>query len=297
MRILLLGNSGQLGWELNRTLATAGQLITLDQPVIDFLKPEDLIQCILNISPKIIVNAVAYTAVDDAESNPHLAFTINSSTPGKIAQTAREINSILIHYSTDFIFDGDTSQPYVETDHAKPKNIYGLSKLEGENAICDSQCNYIIIRTSWMFSSRCDNFLRKVLKWSRSKKEMRIVTDQIGSPTSARLLAEITSQMLIMGKDNLDEMFSSHRGIYHLGGSGFTSRYDFAQFILENDLQKSQQMVQSIIPVSSQEFPSVVQRPGFSALNCDKFFHTFGLQLPPWTDGVKLVLEETALSS
>lgn len=294
MRILLLGNNGQLGWELHRTLATAGELITLDQPVIDFLKPEKLSELIINISPTIIVNAVAYTAVDAAEYDPQLAFIINTSTPGKIAQTAQITNSILVHFSTDYIFDGDTSQPYIETDQAKPQSTYGISKLEGEKAICATDCNYIIIRTSWMYSNRCDNFYKNILKWSRSKKEMRIVTDQIGSPTSARLLAEITSQMLIVCKNNLNEELNFPRGIYHLGGSGHTSRYDFAQYILKNDPHKSQQIVQSVVPVSSLEFPSGAHRPAFSALNCDKFFHTFGLKLPPWTDGVKLALEETA---
>lgn len=306
MKILLLGKLGQLGWELQRALSTLGQVIALDYPEIDFTSLEDLRRLVLDVRPQAIVNAVAYTAVDKAEQEADLADKINGIAPGILAEAAMQVGAVLVHYSTDFVFDGNSTRPYVETDSPNPLSAYGRSKLLGEQAVERAGGSAITLRTSWMYSPRRDNFLKKVLEWSRTRPSLRIVTDQVGSPTSARMLAEATAQMLAQAlrgcpstgsgrsEDNkfLLEWFGERSGIYHLGGEGIVSRYDWALRILQDDLYPEQQVVKEVLPALSSDFPLPALRPAYSALNCDRFAETFGLRLPPWQEAQRMVIEE-----
>ncbi|MCA1767140.1 MAG: dTDP-4-dehydrorhamnose reductase, partial [Idiomarina sp.] len=192
MKILLFGKNGQVGWELNRSLQPLGEVIALDRDEADFSRPESLREIVRKIKPDVIVNAVAYTAVDKAEAEEALAATINSIAPGVLAEEALSINALLIHYSTDYVFDGTKQGPYVETDVPKPINAYGRTKLAGEQVIQSSGCDYFIFRTSWVYASRGHNFLLTILRLAKERDELNIVADQIGSPTSARLIAETT---------------------------------------------------------------------------------------------------------
>jgi len=293
-KILLLGKLGQLGWELRRALAPLGDLITLDFPDIDFTQLDKLRQTVIQTKPQIIVNAVAYTAVDKAEEHVDLAQTINGTATGVLAEAARWLNAALIHYSTDFVFDGTKNGPYTEADQPNPINAYGQSKWLGEQAIEQVGCCSLILRTSWMYSLRRDNYVKKVRQWARSYPILRVVTDQVGNPTSARMLAEITAQLLATrGQDILDG-HPEFCGVFHLGGDGYASRFDFAREILNCDPHPEEHVFKEILPAMTSEFPTPALRPLNSALNCEKFTAVFGLKLPPWQSALELMMEELA---
>lgn len=291
MRILLLGKHGQLGWELHRTLLPLGQVVALDYPEIDFAKPDLLRQMVRETRPGLIVNASAYTAVDKAEAEPELARQVNAIAPGILAEQAKEINAVLIHFSTDYVFDGANREPYTEADTPNPINVYGESKRSGEMAVEDSGCIYLILRTSWVYSLRRDSFVTKVLQWARQQKQLRVVDDQVSSPTWARMLAEVTAQTLAMGRGDLSLWVGEHCGLYHLAGSGAASRLEWAQAILRLDPRSGEQVTQEILPARTAEFPTPAQRPLYSVLNCKKFANTFGLGLPTWKDVLRLAME------
>ena len=294
MRILLLGKTGQLGWELNRSLATIGEVISTGYPDINFTKVKALKSFTLDTQPNIIVNAAAYTAVDKAEQEPQVADTINGLAPGALAESARELGAVLIHYSTDYVFDGKSNRPYIETDTTNPISAYGRSKLLGEQAIEAAGCNYLILRPSWMYSWRRQNYLKKVVKWARNNAVLRIVTDQVGNPTSARFLAQITAQMLLHGGQDIIGWCQQNRGIYHLAGDGFTSRFEFTQEILRLDPHPEEHIFDELIPAVSADFPLPAQRPAYSALDCSKFSERFGLCLPNWKDALCMFMQEFA---
>lgn len=293
MRILLLGKTGQLGWELNRSLQPLGEIRALDFPEIDLAKPESLREVIRTSAPDVIVNATAYTAVDKAESERELAFAINAAAPQVIAEEAKKIGALLIHYSTDYVFDGIKGAPYVETDTPNPLNIYGASKLKGEQAIQSESGTYLILRTAWVYtlrtsagSTRPESFVSKVLQWARQNETLRIVDDQISNPTWARMLAEVTALVLARGVEYIEE----HKGLYHLAGSGFASRFEWAKQILELDPNRHEQKVQELLPAATAEFPTPAKRPLFSALNCDQFADAFGLHLLAWEDTLHMAM-------
>ena len=277
MHLLLLGKIGQLGWELNRTLAPLGKITALDYPDIDLTR-SDIQQTILDLRPQIVINATAYTAVDRAEEEPELAEAINGRAPGLMAEAAKATGAGLIHYSTDYIFDGKKGRPYIETDAANPLGVYGQSKLAGEKAIQAVNGAYLILRTSWVYSMRRDNFVRKALQWARQHRVMRVVTDQVSNPTWARMLAECTGSVLARGYEYIEE----RKGLYHLTGNGYASRLEWARAILELDPQREQQACKALCAASTSEFPTPAQRPTFSALDCTRFEQTFALQLPEW---------------
>jgi len=293
MRILLLGKNGQLGWELHRALAPLGDLFATDFPVIDMTSPEGIRQIIQNNHPDVIVNATAHTRVDRSEREPELAFAINSDGPRILAEQAKKIGAALIHYSTDYVFDGTNGRPYIESDYTNPLSVYGKSKLSGEQAIRQVGGVYLILRTCWLYSLRANNFLTKVLRWSRQQETLRIVEDQIGSPTWARMLAEATAELLAAGRDEVVNWIDERTGIYHLAGSGSTSRLDWARATLRYDPDKDSQITRTIMPALSADFPNAAERPLFSALNCDRFMETFGLQLPDWESTLRLALDYT----
>jgi len=290
MQILLLGINGQLGWELLRTLATLGQVTALDYPQIDLTRPEQARRVIKLIKPQVIINATAYTSVDGAESEAEVALAINRDAPGIIAEEAKALGAVFIHYSTDYVFDGMKSEPYVETDLPNPVNTYGQSKLAGEYEITQIGGTYLILRTSWLYSLRGETFVNKVLKWSRQYETLRIVEDQVGSPTWCRMLAEATAQVIAMGSKNIVDWLTAHSGLYHLAGDGYASRYEWAQEILKYDPSPQEQIVEQLLPSLTSEFPTPARRPLFSALDCTRFYQTFGLRLPDWRNALRLAL-------
>jgi dTDP-4-dehydrorhamnose reductase len=289
--ILLLGDRGQLGWEARRTLACLGEVVSLDYPQVDFTNPQALADLVKQIAPQVIYNAVAYTDVDRAESEPTLARAINTTAPGVLAETARDLDALLIHFSTDYVFDGRKTSSYSESDGTHPLNVYGQTKLAGEQAVQQVGCRHFIFRTSWVYSlRRGDGFVNRVLAWSRQKPVLRIVSDQVGCPTSARSLAEITAQILAQSRADLDWL-SAKSGLYHLAGDGAASRLDWARAILENDPRRSEQVATHIEPALTAEFPTPAQRPLFSALDCGRFISTFGVRLPDWQQALQLTME------
>lgn len=292
MRIILLGKNGQVGWELQRTLAGLGDVIPLGRADLDLVTPESIQATLTALQPDLIINAAAYTDVDLAETQVELANNVNAIAPGIMAETARKIGAVFIHYSTDYVFDGRSNIPCAEGDATNPLNVYGRSKLDGEKNIGQSGDAYLILRTSWVYSMRGNTFVNKVLKWSRTNKILRIVYDQISNPTWARMLAEVTTALLTQNKEHLFEVIREQSGIYHVAGTGYVSRYEWARAILADDPNRTEQLVQAIEPVSSAEFPTPATRPLFSALDCSKFSKVFEQQLPAW----RTVLE-TAMRS
>jgi|SRR5215212_2780735 len=290
MKIVLFGKNGQLGWEFQRTLPILGEVIALDRREVDLCDLHAVERTLSELRPDLIVNASAYTDVDLAEKETDLSMKINALAPGLIAEMSRKLRAVLIHYSTDYVFDGSKNGLYTERDTATPLNMYGKSKLAGEENIDQAGDSYLILRTSWVYSLRGNNFVNKVLGWSRQTKTLKVVSDQVSGPTWARPLAEITSFVLAQNKKALYESMRERHGIYHLAGSGSASRYEWAKQILANDPEPSKQIVQTIEPARSEDFPTPAVRPLFSALDCSHFEATFGLKLPPWDQTLKLAM-------
>ncbi len=291
MRILLLGKVGQLGWELARCLPPLGEVLAFDYPEIDLGRPESARDLVRASRPALIVNATAYTDVDRAEQEENLAMAVNAEAPGVLAEEAKRIRAAFVHFSTDYVFDGTKGAPYVEADPVHPLNAYGRSKLAGERAVQSAGGASLILRTSWVYSTRQGGFVTKVLGWARRSETLRIVEDQVSAPTWARLLAEVTAQLVArMGADPFGWTLE-RGGLYHLAGDGFASRFEWAQRILDLDPARGEQTVRSLLPAKSADFPTPAVRPAFSALNCNLFYNTFGLRLPPWQEALKLAME------
>lgn len=293
-RILLLGRTGQVGWELNRSLLPLGEVIALSRAEADFSRPESLRQIVRDAGAEIIVNAVAYTAVDKAESEEAVARLVNADAPQVLAEEAKRSNVLLVHYSTDYVFDGEKSEPYLEDDKPNPINAYGRTKLAGEQNIQATGCRHLILRTSWVYSPRGKNFVKTILQLAQERDELRIVADQIGAPTSARFIADVTCSILkkIQSKDSLPK--NELGGICHLTPSNYTTWHGFAQTIL--DAAKSSWFNSDkrprLIPISSEQYPQPALRPKNSRLNCEKLSARFGVHFPSWATDVRLGLDE-----
>jgi len=291
LRILLLGNTGQLGWELERTLAPLGELLSCDYPQLDLADIESARQIIRQCKPDLLVNATAYTAVDRAETEPELAYAINTAAPGVLAAEARRTGAAFIHFSTDYVFDGLQGKPYLESDPPNPLSVYGRTKLGGEQEVQDAGGAYLVLRTSWVYSLRRDSFVSKVLGWSRSQPGLKLVTDQVSGPTWARMLAQVTSHLVARAGADLPDWLMQRRGLYHLAGAGYCSRFEWGQEILRLDPHPEQQVTRELLPAITEDFPTPACRPLFSALNCDLFNQTFNLGLPDWKLALKLAME------
>ncbi len=291
MRVLLLGKLGQLGWELHRSLSPLGELIAVDYPEIDLSQPDQILQLVRRVQPALIVNATAYTAVDRAESEPQVAMDINARAPRILAEEARTLGATLIHFSTDYVFDGTANRPYLETDPPSPLSVYGRSKLEGERAIQAAGGAYLILRTSWVYSLRRDSFVTKVLSWAHQQETIKVVSDQVGNPTWARQLAEITAQLLAKSTGNPAGWLAERGGLYHLAGGGYASRLEWAEAVLRLDPRREEQVAWQVLPALTADFPTPARRPLFSALNCDHFSSVFSLRLPTWQDALALALD------
>ncbi len=291
-RILLLGKNGQVGWELQRTLACLGQVTALDYPEIDFTQPETLTTVVKAARPDVVINAAAYTDVDKAESEPEKVHLINAAAPAVLAEAARAVNAALIHFSTDYVFDGKATRPYVETDQPHPLNVYGKTKLDGEKGVADVGGAWLVLRTTWVYSLRQGGFVNKVLSWAEANQTLRIVTDQVGGPTSCRMLAEAAALLLAKAGNAPFDWIRTRRGIYHLSGDGHASRFEWAKAILEFDPHPEKRQVETVLPARSADFPTPAVRPLFSALNCDKFEQTFGFRLPGWMASLRLMMAQ-----
>lgn len=291
MKILLFGKNGQLGSEFQRMLPQLGNLTSLDYEDVDLHDIHAVQQTLNELKPDLVVNASAYTAVDRAETEQETAMTVNALAPGAMADWTRKSGAVLIHYSTDYVFDGRKGSPYVESDPANPLNMYGKSKLAGEENIQQAGGAYLILRTSWVYSMGSAGFVSKVLEWARKNETLKIVSDQVSNPTWAHELAEATFSLVTAHRDNLQDVIKERRGLYHLAGSGYASRYEWARQILANDPHRTEQLVRSIEPVSSEEFPTPAARPSFSALDCSKFSQIFGFSLPDWSVSLRKAMQ------
>jgi dTDP-4-dehydrorhamnose reductase len=290
-RILLLGRIGQLGWELERCLQPLGPLLALDVPEIDLVDGDSIRPLIRSTRPEVIINATAYTAVDQAEVEPQLASAMNATAPGILAEEALRVGAGLVHFSTDYVFDGEAWHPYVESDPPHPVNLYGTTKLEGERAIQAVGGAYLILRTSWLYSLRRRSFVTQVLHWARTQTTMRVVSDQVGSPTWCRSLAAATACVIAQAGRSPAEWLSRHAGVYHLAGQGSASRWEWAREIVRFDPAQEELVVQEILPARSDEFPTSARRPAFSALDCARFRSSFGFGLPDWREALRLAME------
>ena len=294
MKILLFGKSGQVGWELQRSLAPLGELVALDTRSEtlcgDFTNLPGIAQAVRSVAPDIIVNAAAYTAVDKAESEAELAHTINALAPGVLAQEAKQLGAWLIHYSTDYVFDGSGEKPWLETNAIGPLSVYGKTKLQGEEAICDASCQHLIFRTSWVYAARGGNFAKTMLRLAQARDSLTVIDDQIGAPTGADLLADITAHAIRSALQN-----PSLSGLYHLTADGETSWHGYAKFVIDLarqagvDIKVTQD---AILPVPTSAFPLPAPRPKNSRLDTRKLKNTFGLSLPRWQQGVERMLIE-----
>ncbi len=294
MKILLLGKGGQVGWELQRSLATVGELIALDFDSTDFSadfsKPESLVATIRAIAPQIIVNSAAHTAVDKAESEPDLARAINATAPGVLAREAAASGAWLLHYSTDYVFDGSGSTPWVEDSPTGPLSVYGRTKLEGEEAIRASGCRHLILRTSWVYAARGGNFAKTMLRLAQEREALSVIDDQIGAPTGAELLADISAHALRTAWQRPEVS-----GTYHAVAAGTTSWHGYASHVIDFARRAGQPIKvapDAIAAVPTTAFPTPAKRPGNSRMATDKLRTTFGVALPDWRVGVDRMLTE-----
>ena len=279
--ILLTGASGQVGFELARTLTPHGDVVACDRARLDLADPDAIAALVRATRPQLIVNAAAYTAVDRAQSEPALAQAINATAPGILAEEARRIGATLIHFSTDYVFDGAATTPYDEQAPTRPLGVYGQTKLAGEKAIAAAGATSLIFRTSWVYGLRGGNFLLTMRRLAAERDELRIVADQIGVPNWSRTLADAIATLVGRGVPALAE----HAGVYHLSATGHTSWYEFARAII-GDVARPH-----VVPITTAEYPTPAPRPAYSVLSTTKFERSFGFALPPWGDSLARCLE------
>jgi len=293
-KILLISCTGQVGAELWRGLQPLGEVIPADQNLttvtrLDLTNPQQIRELIQQVKPNIIVNAAAYTAVDKAEQDQHITMAVNATAPQILADLAKQNDALLVHYSTDYVFDGIKRTPYLETDTPNPLNMYGKSKLAGDQAIQASGCNHLIFRTSWVYGRYGQNFLLTIQRLAKEREELRIVADQIGSPTWSRLIADMTAQVLSqLYSPRFKTDFSEISGIYNLTCGGQTNWCEFAQRISERAPKPPR-----VIPIPTADYPAPAKRPLYSVLSNEKLAQTFGLELPNWDDALNICLSRS----
>ena len=292
MVILLIGKQGPVGYELQRSLATLGDVIATGRDELDLTDCAAIEALVSSVKPNLIVNTAAYTAVDKAESEQDLAYAINADAVGVLANQAKQYVIPLIHYSTDYVFNGQSEQAWQEDGTLGPINVYGESKLAGEQAIQQSGCQHLILRTSWVYGTRGQNFLLTMRRLAKDKDSLSVVADQIGAPTWSRHIADATAHIVAQSlKAESSAFWSSHSGVYHLAASGEGSWYDFAAQIFD-DLSEQGISVATLSQTTTEAYPTPAKRPLYSAMNTDKLFTTFGIRLPEWKHSVALALAE-----
>ena len=298
MKILLLGKGGQVGWELQRSLAPLGQVVALDWDSADgcgdFTRPQQLLQTVRSLAPQVIVNAAAHTAVDKAESEPELARLINATAVGELARQAQALGAWLVHFSTDYVFDGSGSRPWLESDAPAPLNVYGQTKLEGERLVQQACQRHLVFRTSWVYGARGGNFARTMLRLAAEREKLQVIDDQIGAPTGADLLADVTALALRQVCAQTAQA-DALAGLYHLTATGQTSWHGYASHVIEQARRFKPEhdlRVREIAAVASSAFPTGARRPHNSRLDTQRIRQAFGLNLPHWQDGVDRMLTE-----
>jgi dTDP-4-dehydrorhamnose reductase len=299
MKILLLGKDGQVGWELQRSLSVLGELRSVGRQEVDLEDLDGLRQCVQQFGPDVIVNAAAYTAVDRAESEPEKAECINAAAAGVLAEEARRCNAWLVHYSTDYVFDGTKGGPYVESDAANPLSVYGKTKCDGEERIRAAHDRHLILRTSWVFAARGGNFAKTMLRLASERVELNVIADQHGAPTSAELIADATALALyrICHGDDGDAV-GGYAGTYHLAASGATTWHGYARYVLELAQARGVSLKagpDNVHPIATEAYPLPAPRPRNSRLDTSKFSATFNLQLPDWQHHVRRLMAELAI--
>ncbi len=294
-RILFLCGDGQVAWELRRTLATLGEVIAVGRRTepyaLDLMQPETIVPLVDQLRPDWIVNAAAYTAVDKAEQEPGIAAAVNAAAPGLLAEAATRVGAQLVHFSTDYVFDGTATEPYQEGDAPNPQGVYGRTKLDGEEAIAKSGCDWLVLRTAWVYGARGGNFMRTMRRLAREREELRVVADQHGAPTWSRHIAEATAQILAqLGGDRA----AWHRacGVYHLTSAGTATWHSFASAIVEHQRRQESIACQRVTAITTADYPTPAKRPAYSVLDNDKLAATFGLRLPDWQAALARVQED-----
>ena len=296
-KILLTGKNGQLGDDLQHILPRLGDVVATDRRQLDLSRPDEIRKLIRDVHPSLIVNAAAYTAVDQAEKDEPLARAINSEAPAIMAEEAKKIGAAIVHYSTDYVFDGDKNFPYDENDPPNPISVYGRTKLAGEQAVRDSGVDHLIFRTAWVYSTRGKNFLLTILRLATQREELRIVRDQVGAPTWSREIAGATIKALQQICDQTDgtATWSERNGTYHLTAGGESNWYEFTQAILQEAAQSphsnawfqaatngKELITHRVIPITTAEYPTPARRPAYSVLSNSKLYRVFGIQSPDW---------------
>jgi dTDP-4-dehydrorhamnose reductase len=297
LKILLFGANGQVGWELQRSLSPLSEVIALNRHSTelcgDLANLAGITKTIANVRPDVIVNAAAYTAVDKAEADTETAQLINATAPGAMAEAASAVGALLVHYSTDYVFDGNGNKPWLESDATGPLNVYGGTKLQGEQRIVSSCAKHLIFRTSWVYAARGGNFAKTMLRLAQERETLNVINDQFGAPTGADLLADVTAHAIrqVLNRPEV-------AGIYHAAAAGETTWFDYAKHVVAQSIQARtapEIIVKTINPVATIAFPAAAKRPHNSRLNTGKLERTFGLTLPPWQLGVNRMLKETQL--
>jgi dTDP-4-dehydrorhamnose reductase len=287
--ILLIGKIGQVGWELRRTLAPLARVTCVDFPEINLTSGDSIRQWVRDTRPNVVINAAAYTAVDKAESEPDKAMSINGVAPGILAEEAGKLGALLVHYSTDYVFDGSKTTPYVETDPPNPLGAYGRTKLAGDEAVRAAGGAHLIFRLCWVYGARGQNFMLTMMRLARERETLRVVGDQVGCPTWSRMIAEATTlavQQAVAARD-----IGALTGTYHLASSGTTSWHGFADAIVRLMPAEGRKCAR-VEAITTAEYPTPTKRPAYSVLSCDKLERTFSLRLPHWEDSLRQVLEE-----
>ena len=289
MKILLIGKHGQVAWELQRTLAPLGDVVVVGRSDASLSDVAAVRKLVGEVRPEVIVNAAAYTAVDKAETEKELCQQINATLPGVLAEEAKKLGALLVHYSTDYVFDGAKTTPYVESDATNPLGTYGATKLAGEQAVCAAGADYLIFRLCWVYGARGQNFMLTMQRLAREREKLRVVRDQIGCPTWSRMIAEATALAITQVLASPER--STYCGTYHLAASGSTSWHGFASRIIEL-MPDTERKCREVEAITTTEYPTPAKRPAYSVLNCDKLEQTFGLRLPDWECSLRQVLDK-----
>ncbi|MBU1363477.1 MAG: dTDP-4-dehydrorhamnose reductase [Gammaproteobacteria bacterium] len=293
MKILLTGKNGQVGFELQRALAPLGEVVAVDLADCDLSSPDAIRRLVAEVKPQVIINPAAYTAVDKAEAEPALARAINGTAPGVFGEEAARLGALVIHYSTDYVFDGSKPGAYLESDAPNPQSVYGQTKLAGEQALQASGADCLIFRTSWVFGAHGANFAKTMLRLAAERDGLKIVADQFGAPTSAALLADVTAQVL--GRYQREGRAGFPFGLYHLAAGGCTTWHEYAQTVVRAPLAAGKPLkltADDILPITTADYPLPAPRPSNSRLDTSRLRQTFGLELPDWNSGLDHVLQQ-----
>lgn len=294
--VLLFGATGQIGWELQQLGRELGYVVVPDRSKVSLDRPDTIRSTIRSLRPQVVINAAAYTAVDRAEQEPDVAKSVNAVAPGVMAEEVKRIGAMLLHYSTDYVFDGTQDVPYTESVPTNPINVYGRTKRDGELAIAATGCSHVILRTSWVYSARGDNFMNTILRLAREREELRVVSDQRGAPTSSRAIARATVDLLSLPEDGHQyRLGRENGGVYHATAAGETSWFEFASAILARDTRGTRNAHASarLVPIPADEYPTPARRPRYSVLNNSRLAATFGIALPTWQSQLDSVFSDS----